>query len=299
MDPALKANVRGMVIPLRTPFLEDGDVDTQMLHALVDFYLGAGVQGLFVLGSFGEGPACPPELRKRVAELVLNQVRGRIPTIIHVGAVDYHTSVDLARHARDLGAPAIGIVGPYYYSDRSEADVIEHYAAVDRAVDLPILVYNNPPYQGFPMPPSLLQRLVERVPNVFAMKLAGGSVADASPYLKVLPDLSLFALAENLFPGLVLGLKGTISPPLAPFPELGLDIVRAVDAGDFDAATRAQIRAVEYLRSGISPIDGFRLRGFDMTYSRRRPGATRPSPEAQQRMREKAESLGLPIAQMV
>ena len=80
--------VRGIVLPSPTVFLEDGRVDERLMRELTDWFLACGVHAFFVLGSYGQGPAMTPEERKRVAEIVVQQVKRRVPVVVHVGAVD-------------------------------------------------------------------------------------------------------------------------------------------------------------------------------------------------------------------
>ncbi len=136
-------------------------------------------------GSYGQGPALPPEERKKVAEIVVQQVKHRVPVVVHIGAVDPYTAIDLGKHAKAIGAEAIGHVGPYYYADRSEYEIIEHFKMVDRAVGMPILVYNNPRYSGYNIHPDFMARLVSAVPRIFGAKLAMGSVDEAMAYMKI------------------------------------------------------------------------------------------------------------------
>src|ERR1041385_9281557 len=107
--------VKGVLIPLITPFDEKQKVDEGVMRQLVDFYVKTSVQGLFVLGSSGQGPAMSLPERKRAAEVALAEARGRLPVIVHVGTADGESTVELARHAAEKGASAVGGVPPYYY----------------------------------------------------------------------------------------------------------------------------------------------------------------------------------------
>ena len=177
--------VRGIVLPSPTVFLEDGTVDEKLMRELTDWFIACGVHAFFILGSYGQGPALPPEERKKVAEIVVQQVKHRVPVVVHIGAVDPYTAIDLGKHAKAIGAEAIGHVGPYYYADRSEYEIIEHFKMVDRAVGMPILVYNNPRYSGYNIHPDFMARLVSAVPRIFGAKLAMGSVDEAMAYMKI------------------------------------------------------------------------------------------------------------------
>jgi dihydrodipicolinate synthase/N-acetylneuraminate lyase len=296
------AGIRGMVMPVPTPFLEDGEVDEKLFEELLDFYLASGMNALFINGSYGQGPAMSVEQRKRTAEIAVNRVKHRIPVMIHIGAVDPFTSSDLGKHARAIGANAVAIVGPYYYSDHNEYEVIEHYRAADKATELPILVYNNPQYSGYNITPPMMARLKEAVPRVFGTKLAKGTIGEAQRYGAALgKEFSLFAPAENVFPGMLLGISGTISPPLSAAPEIGVRLVQAIDKRDWNQATIDQVKILEFLgETGplfatygrSSQCEALRLRGFDVKRFPR--WAAKPLPEeAKAKIRASLEKLGL------
>src|SRR5262245_51490256 len=117
--------IRGVLLPIITPFDEKIRVDEQVMRQLVDFHISAGVQGLFVLGSTGQGPAMTIEERKQAAAITLAQARSRVPVIIHVGTADAGSTVELAEHAAAHKADAVGIVPPYYYSDHTEYEILD------------------------------------------------------------------------------------------------------------------------------------------------------------------------------
>jgi dihydrodipicolinate synthase/N-acetylneuraminate lyase len=243
-----------------------------------------------------------PDERKKVAEIVVRQVKHRVPVVVHVGAVDPFTAIDLGKHARSIGAEAIGHVGPYYYADRSEYEIIEHFKMVDRAVGLPILVYNNPRYSGYNIHPSFMARLVEAVPDIFGAKLAMGSVDEAMAYMKfVKAPFATYALASNLVSAMSVGVAGTISPPLAVTPEIGVELMRAIDTGDSARALALQRDAIRihdlFLRLA-GPFgrtiycEAMRLRGFDVKMYPRWP--SKPlSREAYDEMRDLFTELGI------
>lgn len=287
--------IRGIVLPSPTVFLEDGRVDDKLMQELTDWYLACGVHSFFILGSYGQGPALAGEERKHVAELVVRRVKHKVPVVVHVGAVDPFTAIDLAKHAKSIGAEAIGHVGPYYYADRSEYEIIEHLKMVDRAVGMPLLIYNNPRYSGYNIHPQFMARLVEAVPNIFGAKLAMGSVDEAMAYMKLVKaPFAPFALASNLVSAMSVGVAGTISPPLAVTPEIGVELVRAIDAGDSARALDLQktvIRIHDIFLRLAGPFgrtiycEAMRLRGFDVKMYPRWP--SRPlSMEAYDELRD-------------
>ena len=273
--------VRGIVLPSPTVFLDDGRVDEKLMRELTEWFVACGVHAYFVLGSYGQGPAMTPDERKRVAEIVVQQVKHRVPVVVHIGAVDPFTAIDLGKHAKSIGAEALGYVGPYYYADRSECEIIEHFKTVDRALGMPMLVYNNPRYSGYNIHPAFMARLVDAVPNIFGAKLAMGSVDEAMAYMKLVKaPFAPYALASNLVSAMSVGVAGTISPPLAITPEIGVELVRAIDAGDAAGALALQKDVIRihdiFLRLAGSfgrtiYCEAMRLRGFDVKMSPRWP----------------------------
>src|SRR3954466_2039530 len=188
-----RERIKGLIAAIPTVFDGKGEPNLPMIEQLADFYLNAGAHGFFVLGSQGQGAACRIDQRKAVAEVVVGRVAGRVPVIVQVGAVDPYSSMELGAHAKSIGADAIGIVGPYYYSDRNEWELMEHYRLVDQATGLPILLYNNPQYSGYQCPPAFMAKLRAAMPNVFGANLADGNVIQASQYLSVLSrDFAVF-----------------------------------------------------------------------------------------------------------
>ena len=145
---------------------------------------------------------------------------------------------------------------------------------VDRAVGMPMLIYNNPRYSGYNIHPNFMARLVEAVPNIFGAKLAMGSVDEAMAYMKaVKAPFAPYALASNLVAAMSVGVAGTISPPLAVTPEIGVELVRAIDAGDAVRALALQkdvIRIHDIFLRLAGPFgrtiyrEAMRLRGFDV-----------------------------------
>ncbi|MBI4522994.1 MAG: dihydrodipicolinate synthase family protein [Deltaproteobacteria bacterium] len=298
------SQIKGIVMPVPTPFLEDGELDEKVFEQLVDFYLASGAHALFINGSYGQGPAMPENQRKRTAEIAVRRARRRVPVMVHIGAVDPYTSSDLGRHARSTGADAVAIVGPYYYSDHTEYEIVEHFRSVDQATELPVLVYNNPAYQGYAITPAMMAGLREAVPRIFGSKLARGTIPEAQRYRSAVGgDFSLFAPADNLFPGMLVGITGSISPPLSAAPEIGVRLVDAIEKRDWEKATVEQIKILEFL-AATDPLfaqfgrssqrEALRLRGFDVKRFPRWPA--RPLTEqARKTLRESLEKLDIPL----
>ena len=262
--------IRGVLLPIITPFDEKVRVDEQMMRQLVDFHIKAGVQGLFVLGSTGQGPAMTIEERKQTAAIALDQAKSRVPVIIHVGTADAGSAVELAEHAAAHKADAVAIVPPYYYSDHTEFEIIAHYKAVHKAVPLPIYIYENPKYSGISIPPGFAVRMKEQVPALKGIKVAYGQGA-LLEYVRLLPDVSVFTGNADLFGLVPFGVAGMINPPTSFVPELCVELFNALDRKDYPAAVEAQKRvdtaarfvAARLRKYGRVPLqEVYRMRGF-------------------------------------
>ncbi len=264
--------IRGVLLPIITPFDEKIRVDEEILRQLVDFHIGAGVQGLFVLGSTGQGPAMSMDERKKTAAIALDQARSRVPVAIHVGTADTESTVELAEHAAAHKADVVAMVPPYYYSDHTEYEIIAHYRSVAKAVPLPVFIYENPKYSGISIPPQFAVRMKKEVPALQGIKVAYGQGA-LLEYARLLPDVSIFTGNADLFGLVPFGLAGMINPPTSFVPELCVALFNALHNKDYPRAVEAQKKvdvaarlvATELRRYGRVPLrEVFRMRGFDV-----------------------------------
>ena len=250
------ANLSGTVIPLPTPFDERGEVDEKVFRGIIDFELKAKVDGLMVAGSYGQGPVMRPDQRMRVAEVALEQVQGKVPVVVHVGAPDIQTAVLLAEHSAKIGAAALLIVPPYYYTDHNEYEITEHYKAVARTVSLPIYIYNNKRYSGIDITPDFALRLVNEIRTIRGIKLAWGTLEESSQYITALKghDFGVFpGTVTDTASGAEIGVRGTIAPMASVFPEICVQLWNAAVKKDRERATALQER-VRKLYSVISEL---------------------------------------------
>jgi dihydrodipicolinate synthase/N-acetylneuraminate lyase len=264
--------IKGIILPLPTPFKADGEVDEALGCALADFEIGAGINALFLLGSFGQGPVMRLDQRQSYLETIVRHVRGRVPIIVHVGTADVFSTIELALHAKSVGVDAIAVVGPYYYSDHTEYEVIEHFKEVGERVAMPMLVYNNAEYSGYDITPPLMLKLHQEVPTIFGTKLSTNSFETALRYLAQMPkDFAVFGLSSSFMPAALYGIRGTIVPPQSSYPELAVSLWRAIEARNLEEAMTIQmiINELSQTTSRLGRIYGravqceaLRLRGF-------------------------------------
>ena len=189
---------KGIIPPMMTAFTREGEIYEKGVRNIVDFIV-PHVQGLFPCGTYGSGPMMSPEERKKVVEIVLDQVKGRVPVIVHVGTADTKNTVELARHAQNIGAAAVAGITPYYNSYDEDA-IFAHFQQLIKSVAIPVFLYNNPKCSGNTVSTGLLVRLAKE-------GLAGikDSTFDIVNYyhariaLKEFPEMNLISGTEALF----------------------------------------------------------------------------------------------------
>jgi dihydrodipicolinate synthase/N-acetylneuraminate lyase len=152
--------LRGTIPPMLALFKENGELDTHQQKILLDFLLDR-VDGLFINGSYGSGPLMTLDERKQVAELSVARAAGRIKMVNHVGTTNTRDSLELARHAEQIGCDAIAAVGPYYYHHSPES-LVHYYTSLVDAVRIPVYIYQNPKFSGYEIPISVILALKGR-----------------------------------------------------------------------------------------------------------------------------------------
>ncbi len=246
-----KFTVRGIITALVTPFGQDGQVDEEALRELVQFQVKNEVNGFFPLGTTGMGPAIEPGQRKQVAELVVDEVNGRSPVIVQVGASDPVVSLDLARHAEKIGADAVAALTPFYYHPGEEA-TIDYYEKLSKATELPLLVYNIPPNTGNNIDAKLLLKL-SRIPKIVGIKDSSGDFSQLLDYLNAVPDgfNVINGTDSYLFSALCAGVHAGVSATANAFPELFVEMYQAYTASDLEKGSVLQMK-VHSLRDALS-----------------------------------------------
>ena len=168
---------RGVMPALVTPF-RDGAVDEKAFVALTERQIAGGVHGLVPVGTTGETATLSHDEHRRVVELCVKTAAGRVPVIAGAGSNSTEEAIELVRHAKTIGADAALVVTPYY-NRPSQEGLYAHYAAINEAVQLPILVYNVPGRTSVDISDATLARL-SVLPNIVGIKDATGDLTRAT-----------------------------------------------------------------------------------------------------------------------
>ena len=163
----------GIYTPVVTPHTVDHDIDRDRFVEVVESLIGAGVHGLVIAGTTGEYYAQSAEERFALMKLAKDAIKGRLPLIVGTGAMRTEDSIAYATAARDIGADAILVTTPPYAYPTGR-EIALHALAVDRAANLPVMLYNYPGRMSVEMDEETLDR-VGRSPNFCAIKESSGS----------------------------------------------------------------------------------------------------------------------------
>ncbi len=168
---------KGAIPALITPF-KDGAIDERAFRELVERQLSGGVHGLVPVGTTGETATLSHDEHRRVVELCVEISAGRVPVIAGAGSNSTAEAISLVKHAKTVGADAALVVTPYY-NRPSQEGLYRHYAAINDAVDLPILVYNVPARTSVDISNETIARLA-KLPHIVGVKDATSDLSRPS-----------------------------------------------------------------------------------------------------------------------
>ena len=228
-----------------TPTDADGRVDLDGLRRLVAPLAEAGVDSIGLLGSTGTYAYLSRAERRRALDATLDEVGGRVPVLVGVGALRTDEAVRLAEDARAAGAAA-GLLAPVSYTPLGPDEVFAHFEAVAGA-GLPLCIYDNPGTTHFAFTPDLVGRL-SRLPGVVAVKSPAPPADGIAAHLAALraavrDDFPLgYSVDWHAAEALIAGAEAWYSVAAGLFPRECLAIVRAAQAGHPDEARRLDAR---------------------------------------------------------
>jgi 4-hydroxy-tetrahydrodipicolinate synthase len=192
-----------------TPFKADGSLDEATLRGFVDWQIEQGTQGLIPLGSTGEFLSLTREERNRVAGIVVEQARKRVPVLVGTAAEYTPEAVAYSREAERLGADGVMVVPPYYSSPTPD-ELFEHYRRIGEALTIPVMVYNNPFTSNVDMKADLVARL-SRIDNVRYIKESSGDPHRTTRILDACGDRMTVFAGYHPWEGFRIGAKGYVS----------------------------------------------------------------------------------------
>ena len=230
------ADLAGIIPPATTPFTASGAVDLRAFRSELRFLLDAGVHGIAVGGSTGEGHTLSADESTQLVATAVAAADGRVPVIAGIIVDSTQQAIDRGKATAKAGASALQITPVHYLFRPDDDHMLAHFRTVAEAVKLPIIIYNVVPWSY--LSPELLIRIMRQVPGVIGVKQSAGD-------LKLFADLMLgapknariFSAVDALmYPSFSLGAHGAVAAILTAAPKACVTLWDAVAAGDHKAA---------------------------------------------------------------
>jgi 4-hydroxy-tetrahydrodipicolinate synthase len=221
-----------------TCFTADGEVDYARTQEHVEWLVQAGVDALIATGTCGEFSTLESDERKKLAESFVTWVRGRIPVYVAVMHTSTRTAVSLAKHAEEVGATGVMSVSPYY-SAPPERELVEYFRDIARAVNIPLIVYNNPPASGVALSLHALTTLAQEG-TARMIKDSHGDPSRIHDLRLLVPDETSLIYGEDYgsFEAIVAGADGWVAGVGNFMPRHSVQLWDLAHTGDIEAARK-------------------------------------------------------------
>lgn len=224
-----------------TPFNKDLSVNYTQARKLARYLVQKGSDGLVVAGTTGESPTLAKEEKVELFKAVVEEVGGEAVVIAGTGGYDTAETITLTIAAQKAGVDGVMLVAPYY-NKPSQEGLYQHFSAVAKNTDLPIMLYNIPGRTSVNLLPATAARLAQ-ISNIVALKEASGSMDQLSELRRLLPDDFAFYSGDDslTLPCLSLGAKGVVSVVSHLIGERIKDMINAYTSGNTTLATEIHL----------------------------------------------------------
>jgi N-acetylneuraminate lyase len=262
--------INGFIAAPFTPFKTDGRINPGVIKKYSDLLIRNGLNGVFVCGTSGEGYSMTTQERKDVTKKWLEVVPTGFKVIAHVGATGIEDSKELARHAYENGAWAIGVMNPVLFKAACVEDLAAYCKEIaDSTPDIPFYFYHIPGFTGDTLPLVPFLKIVSKtVPNFAGIKYTHENLYQFNQCMLV--DNGRFEMLhgqdETLLLGLTLGARGGVGGTYNHCFPLYRGIVEAFKAGDMTKARELQNKSQEFInilvKYGGNLVAGKRIMKF-------------------------------------
>lgn len=212
--------LKGTFVVMVTPFDENQNINFKAMEENIEWYIEKGAHGLIPLGSTGEMASLTEKERYEIAEFVVKVVNNRLPICIGTTAETTTKTIEYTKHAEKIGADAVLILPPYYFNPLQE-EIIYHYETISDAVNIPIMIYNNPGASGVDIQLETVLKLAEKE-NIKYIKESTGDIKRLREIERLSHgNIITFCGSEELvFESFFLGAQGWVSVISNALPEL-------------------------------------------------------------------------------
>ncbi len=282
---------------LVTPFTRNGSLDEAAVRRLAVRQVDAGIHFLVPVGTTGESPTLTVAERARIVELLVDEVRGRVPILAGAGGYDTKEVIQAAAEMKAAGADGLLSVTPYYNKPTQEG-LYQHYRALAESTTLPIILYNVPGRTSCNMEPSTVTRLAT-IANIVGIKEASGNMAQICEVCRSVPPEFIVVSGDDVMtvPMMAVGARGVISVASNQIPAEMSQMVEAAERGDFAAARAIHERImplmqINFIESSPGPVKSAMATMGLLEETYRLP-LVAPRPESKEKINRVLKDLGL------
>jgi 4-hydroxy-tetrahydrodipicolinate synthase len=228
--------LKGSLVAIVSPMLEDGSLDLDALRQLTDWHIAEGTEGIVIVGTTGESPTVDFEEHCLLIKTAVEQAAGRVPVIAGTGGNSTREAIELQAYAKKAGADLCLSVVPYYNKPTQEG-LYRHFKAIAEAVDIPMIVYNVPGRTVCDMQNDTALRLAQ-VSNIVGIKDATGNLERGADLVRRAPkDFAVYSGDDGTgLPLMLMGGHGVISVTANVAPRAMREMCVAAFAGDLARA---------------------------------------------------------------
>ena len=246
---ASHAPIKGSIVALITPMLDDGSVDYPALRTLIDWHIAEGTDCIGVVGTTGESPTVSVEEHCEIIRVAVEQAAKRVPIMAGCGANSTKEAIALAQFAKKVGADCQLQVVPYYNKPTQEGQYL-HFKSIAEAVDLPLVLYNVPGRSVADLAHDTVLRLAQ-IPGIIGIKEATGNLERAQWLIKEAPkDFAIYSGDAPTAVALMLcGGHGNVSVTANVAPRLMHALCFAAMAGNVQRAMEIQMQLLPLHKS--------------------------------------------------
>ena len=230
--------LKGSLVALITPMNQDGSINYEQLHDLIDWHIENGTDGIVAVGTTGESATLPVEEHLAVIEATVKHVNKRVPVIAGTGANNTIEAIALSKAAEQAGADYTLSVVPYY-NKPSQEGIYQHFKAIAEATSIPMVIYNVPGRTVVSMSNDTILRLAE-IPNIVGVKEASGNIGNNIELINSVPEGFVVLSGDDPtgLPFMLCGGHGVVTVAANVAPKLFADMCRAALEGDIATARR-------------------------------------------------------------
>ena len=245
--------LKGTYVVMVTPFKENEDLDEKGLRANIAWYIREGIHGVICNGSTSEFANLCKEERKRVIDITVEAVKGRVPVMSGTAAHSTRETIEMTAYAQKAGCDAVLLVPPYYGGPNQE-EIYEYYREVAAAVPIQIMVYNNPYTSGVDIQPTTIARIAE-IENIPYVKESSADIRRIHEITRLCENkIDVWCGWEDLaYESLILGCKGWVCPTSNIIPKMTVRLFTLVQAKKLREAEKLYYKMLPllmYLEAG-------------------------------------------------